>query len=138
MGFIVKGGITIMQIQNINNSPNFVIKYIKPRKWNPDVLDTLIKSDLVKQIDNKYPNAKVTYLSGYSGMYPNTKRPFSNLYFSLDTSCSKLDIGAKYDDELVKIIKSATLEDLEKEISDRLARRQRMESIYNEARKCNN
>ena len=43
-----------------NNSPNFGMKYKSPRKWNIELLDTVMNSKLVKQIDHKYPNPIVS------------------------------------------------------------------------------
>ena len=126
-----------MNVQKIDNTPNFGIKYVKPRKWNSNVLDTLMKSNLVKQIDNKYPNAQVKYLSGYSGMYPNTRHSFSNLYFILNGKQSCLSIGARYDAELTERIQSASLDNIEKQISNQVSRQKEAEKIYQAAEELN-
>ena len=53
-----------MQIQPINqnnNKPNFGINILNKPKWNQGVLKALEKSDLVKEIDAKYPEATAHY-----------------------------------------------------------------------------
>lgn len=48
-----------MQVNN--QSPAFGMKYVEPRKWNPQVLKTLMESPLAKEIDAEYPKAKAIY-----------------------------------------------------------------------------
>lgn len=50
-----------MRVQNVNNQPNFGIKYVNPKAWNPNVLKTFEKSNLLKEINSKYPNAEARY-----------------------------------------------------------------------------
>lgn len=52
-----------IQSNNYNNQPSFGMKYINPREWHGEVLDSLRNSSLAKEIDAKYPNAKVWWLS---------------------------------------------------------------------------
>ena len=50
-----------MYVQKINNSQSFGIKCIKSDSWNKEVLQKLQHSKLVKEIDEKYPNASANY-----------------------------------------------------------------------------
>ena len=51
-----------MQVQNINNQPNFGIKYINKNTWNPKVLEAFENSKLLKEINAKYPKAETRYI----------------------------------------------------------------------------
>lgn len=50
-----------MKVQQINNQKSFGIRYVNSRTWDPIVRDTVHKSNLVKEINKKYPNAKVEF-----------------------------------------------------------------------------
>ena len=52
-----------MQINKIqqNNQPNFGIKFINKNAWNKDVLNAFENSKVFKEINEKYPEAKVYY-----------------------------------------------------------------------------
>ena len=43
------------------NEPSFGIKYLNKGKWDKNVLQTFEKSNLLKNIDKKYPSASVIY-----------------------------------------------------------------------------
>ena len=52
-----------MKVHNVNriNNTAFGLKCIKPERWNKEAYKTLINSNLVKEIDTKYPNASANY-----------------------------------------------------------------------------
>ena len=50
----------VYSVNNVNNT-NFGIKCIKSERWNKETYKTLINSNLVKDIDKKYPNASANY-----------------------------------------------------------------------------
>ena len=51
----------ISRIQN-NNQPNFGIRYRNLKAWNKELFNTFETSELVKEIDRKYPKAKVNLI----------------------------------------------------------------------------
>ena len=123
-----------MQIQDINGSTSFGIKYIRPKKWNPDVLETLMNSNLVKEIDSKYPFAKVRFRGPSKFLKDETlhmcgQSPEGYLYFVLNKNIRpRIDsLGVKMTD----YISSMSLEKLEGNILRRLERKQRIkEKIF--------
>ena len=50
----------INKIQNTNQT-HFGIKYINKRAWNKDVLKAFEESKLLKDINEKYPDAEIRY-----------------------------------------------------------------------------
>ena len=129
-----------MQVKSIDSqysSPNFGIKYIKPRSWNPSILDALMKSDLVKQIDRKYPNASVTYDYFFGHI---TKRGFYTLDFNLNNIIKPQILETKFF-KLIDEIRTINLKDLEKNFIDKVERRktreQQVENIYKAAEEAN-
>ncbi len=48
--------------QNKNSDVNFGVNFINKPKWNKELLKTLENSELVKNIDKKYPDAFIKYL----------------------------------------------------------------------------
>ena len=50
-----------MQVQPIKNQPNFGIKCVNKKAWNPKVIEAFEKSNLVKEINTKYPKAEAHY-----------------------------------------------------------------------------
>lgn len=128
-----------MQVKSIDSqysSPNFGIKYINPRSWNPSILDALMKSDIVKQIDRKYPNASVTY-DCFLGHH---SKCFYTLDFNLNNTI-KPQIQATKFFKLIDEIKTTSLKDLEKNFIDEVERRntreQQVENIYKAAEEAN-
>ena len=128
-----------MQVKSIDsqyNSPNFGIEYIKPRSWNPDVLDTLMKSNLVKQIDSKYPSASVAF-EYFSGKIINNNYI---LKFYLN-NIIKAEIYETSYNKLIDEIRTTSLKDLEKNFIDNIEREkkyeQRVENIYRAAEESN-
>ncbi len=115
------------------NSPSFGIKYVEPRKWNPDILDTLMKSKLVKQVDCKYPNAEVNYEHFFG----------HNLLFTLTKDMEPLTLSSLFGlDAMIKEINSTSLEkmllDHNKYLNEQAAKSQRIENIYKKAEEINN
>ena len=51
----------MMQVRIVDNQPAFGIKYVNKNSWNPNVLEAFEKSNLLKEIDTKYPKAEVSY-----------------------------------------------------------------------------
>lgn len=52
----------ISKISSGNNSPNFGIKYVRPKDWHPEILQAVMDSQLLRQVDAKYPKAEITCL----------------------------------------------------------------------------
>ena len=52
----------ISPVNSTNNNLNFGIRYGNKAAWNKDILSSLEKSQLVKDIDKKYPDAFLTYI----------------------------------------------------------------------------
>ena len=127
-----------MQVKSIDSqysSPNFGIKYINPRSWNPSILDALMKSDIVKQIDRKYPNASVTYnCFGYHS------KCFYTLDFNLNNIKKPQFLATKFF-KLIDEIRTTSIIDLEKNFIDEVERRntieQQVENIYKAAEEAN-
>lgn len=58
----------ISRVSSSENNPNFGIRYNKPSKWHPEVLQALRESNVVKEIDKKYPKAVANYyVNGSTG-----------------------------------------------------------------------
>ena len=128
-----------MQVKSIDsryNSPSFGIKYIKSRSWNPNVLDTLIKSNLVKQIDSKYPSASVAF-EFFSG---NIIHNNYILKFNLN-NIIKPEIYETSYNKLIDKIRTTSLKDIEKEFIGNIERKktneQLVENIYRTAEESN-
>ena len=56
-----------MNIPNVSyqNEPSFGIKYMNKGQWDKNVLQAFEKSNLLKTIDKKYPNASIIYNKFY-------------------------------------------------------------------------
>ena len=52
-----------MKIYNIQKykQPNFGIKYVNKKAWSPNALKAFEQSEILKSIDEKYPEASVAY-----------------------------------------------------------------------------
>lgn len=50
----------ISKISSGNYNPNFGIKYMRPKEWHPEILKTVMDTQLVRQVDVKYPQAQIT------------------------------------------------------------------------------
>ncbi|GEM_PF-4236977 len=92
-----------MQIQKIDNTPNFGLRYVKPRKWNPDVLQKLMDSSfLIYEINKKFPGAKVE-------SYKDTYNYHMNFYLKKGL---EIPIVKETKQELIDYLKNMNLTDL--------------------------
>lgn len=58
----------INSISMSDKNPSFGIRYSKPQKWHPEVLKTMMDSQIVREIDKKYPKAIANYfVNGSTG-----------------------------------------------------------------------
>ena len=126
-----------MQIQGTNNSTNFGIKYIKPRNWRPEVLDALMHSNLTKEIDSKYPHAKVRYIKPSRRMKDETlfmcgQSQEGYLKFTLNGRIKQIVDSGTW--KMVDYIKDMRLNNLEPEA---LQKKQEIENIYRAAEASN-
>lgn len=51
----------VAQNNNTNKNVNFGVNFVNKPQWNKELLNTLEKSNLVKSIDEKYPDAFIKY-----------------------------------------------------------------------------
>ena len=124
------GGI-LMRIQSMeckNNNPNFGINYANKSLWNQGVLKAFEKSNLVKEIDCKYPEARVHYSKqNITGMDLGNDEPdyLASLIIQLAKGkIATLNINshssAGADNALKRYINAASLEEVEKRAKDRV------------------
>ena len=52
----------ISKISSGDYNPNFGIKYVRPKEWHPEILRAVMDTQLVRQIDAKYPAAEISCL----------------------------------------------------------------------------
>ena len=80
-----------MKIHNVNsvNNTSFGLKCIKPERWNKETYKTLINSNLVKDIDKKYPNASASYFLFKKEDIVNDE-PIYTLLFDLNLEKNKI------------------------------------------------
>ena len=52
---------------NSTQQPSFGMRYLEPKAWQPEVLEALMSSNIVKEIDNKYPHAIASFYKATSG-----------------------------------------------------------------------
>lgn len=131
-----------MQVQSVNNqynNPNFGIKYVRPRHFPSDVLDALMQSELVKQIDEKYPKARVKYSEFRSYIF-NLDHYY--LKFKLDKKIKSEMLNNKSHLGLIDDIKSTGLDDLKNNSNIAKAKAKKIEKqkanvIYNAAIESN-
>ena len=105
-----------MQVKSIDsryNCPNFGIKYIEPKSWDPEILKTLKESNLVKQIDSKYPDATVIY-DTWEGFF--TDRHV--LFFRLEERIRPMFTLNFGDEGRINKLKNMNLEELMREWFD--------------------
>ena len=50
-----------MEVQSVNNQRAFGMKFVNEKAWNKKLQRTIKSSELRKEIDFKYPNAKAYY-----------------------------------------------------------------------------
>ena len=114
-----------MKIHNVNsvNNTSFGLKCIKPERWNKEAYNTLINSNLVKEIDKKYPNASANYFLFRKEDIVNDE-PIYTLLFDLNLGKNKiwhfwLDSHNELalPKELTNRLKKLTLEKVESDIN---------------------
>lgn len=132
-----------MEVNRISNQqPTFGMKYVKPRTWEPSILETLMDSKLVKEIDVKYPKAEAMYENTY-----HLDRRLETLdYFGLRIKLAKDKVVTLFDcfgsDEdfigrfynCEQKINNTTLDDLENIYQED----QRIKSYFEEQKEKNN
>ena len=114
-----------MKIQNVNRiNTGFGLKCIKPERWNQEAYNTLINSNLVKEIDKKYPNASANYFLFKNEVWVNNE-PIYTLLFDLNLEKNKiwhfwLDSHNELalPKHLTNRLKELTLEKVESEINN--------------------
>lgn len=70
-----------MQVRTADNQPAFGIKYVDKNLWNPKILEAFEKSNLLKEIDAKYPQAEVRYYK--RSMTDSSVRKPKNIYTTI-------------------------------------------------------
>ena len=113
-----------MQIQKTDNTPNFGLKYVKPRSWNPELLDTFQNVFLTCQINKAHPNAKVKYRRGIDAHF---------LDFKFERGAKWKSISENTAEKLIAFIKMANFSELPYRFEQEAAKQQRIEAIYKKA-----
>lgn len=119
-----------MHIQSIGqkNNTNFGINIINKPSWNQGVLKALEKSEVIKDIDKKYPNAKVRYsnqnLNGFD-LVNDEPDYLGSLVFDLEKGkISTFNINshtsAGADNALKRYINATSLEEVEKRAKNKV------------------
>ena len=118
-----------MHIQSIGqNNTNFGVNIINKPNWNEGVLKALQKSEVVKDIDKKYPNAKIRYsnqkLDGFD-IVNDEPDYLGSLVFDLEKGkVSTFNINshtsAGADNALKRYIHAVSLEEIEKRAKDKV------------------
>lgn len=110
-----------MYVSKIDNQPNFGLTYINKSTWNKDILKTLEKSKLVKDIDKKYPVAYASYTK-IREENPFNGEPNFHLSFILKLAKNKIwnfNIDSHSSEgvnkALISELKNKKLEEIEKE-----------------------
>lgn len=111
-----------MKIENVN-STSFGIRCIKPERWNKEVYETLLNSNVAKEIDKKYPKATANYFLYQEHDIANDE-PCHTLLFDINLTKDKIwhfwlnshnrDFLPKH---LSKSIKNLTIEKIEEDIA---------------------
>ena len=129
-------------IQFINNNTNFGMRYSKPEKWGTKTLKTFIESDLRKDIDKKYPNAKSFYSTkkkediGVMSVYNmnfKIRLDKNNVWICKDSAYSK----EANDEFLAEKLQKLKLSDIERDINLKKQAEQERIDFINVARKSN-
>ena len=125
-----------METSNIQTAtPSFGIKYSNPKCWNPKVLQTLAESNLIKEIDAKYPKAKAVYESNalfdlaYKKVFIRLK-PYEEEAVILHDSS---DLHT-FDRDCCTIIRNMTLDLLENQILTKKLEAEETQIMKKEAR----
>ena len=110
-----------MYVFKIQNQPNFQMTYVNKQSWNKNILKTLEKSNLVKEIDRKYPTAFASYTKIMEEDLANAD-PNYHISFILKLAKDKVwnvnldsHTSEGVENFLVRILKQKTLQDIEKE-----------------------
>jgi len=111
-----------MRVEKYNNSPNFGIRYTNKGSWNLKVLKTFESSNLLKEIDSKYPEAQVTYYKLNNARDLVNDEPISTLSMIIKLAENKIyhwNLSSHSQNipetHLEKAIKELTLEDVERQ-----------------------
>jgi hypothetical protein len=114
-----------MKVGNINNSTTFGVRIIG-KKWNPAIIRTLEDSNILKEIDAKYPNASVNYFHFKHNDMANDEDIWTTL-FDINLNPKRiwhyrLDSHTKTvpDKNLVEKLRNLSLNDLESEIEKQI------------------
>lgn len=121
-----------MLVQSVNsannNKVNFGINVINKPSWNVGVLKALEKSQVVKDIDAKYPNARVRYanqkMNGFD-LVNDEPDYLGSLVFDLEKGkISTFNINshtsAGADNALKRYLHAVSLEEIEKRAKDKV------------------
>ena len=119
----------VQSVNSTNNSKvNFGINIINKPNWNQGVLKALEKSQLVKDIDKKYPQAKIRYanqkLNGFD-MVNDEPDYLGSLVIDLEknkifTFNINSHTSAGADNALKRYIHAVSLEEVEKRAKDKI------------------
>ena len=110
-----------MYISKVNNTPSFGMNYVNKGNWNERFLKSFENSQLVHEIDKKYPDAVVKYIKVAEDDMADSEPNFrSTLFIKLakDKICkyfidSHTSRGA--DNAMSQMINNMTLADVEKD-----------------------
>ena len=111
-----------MRVEKYNNSQSFGIRYTNKGSWNAKILKTFENSKLLKEIDNKYSQAQVTYYKLNNAQdFANDERVSTlsmiiklaeNKIYHWNLSSHNQNIPEKY---IEQALNELTLEDVEKQ-----------------------
>ena len=104
-----------MQVNKVDNNVSFGIKIPNRKAWDKNVLKAFENSDLVKQIDKKYPDAVASY-NKFFDWDDETYTVVSQLKLNKDKNFRwTLSSHSESfpDNQFVKFLKSTNLEEVE-------------------------
>jgi len=111
-----------MYVSKIENQPNFQMTYINKKSWSKKILQTIEKSDLVRDIDKKYPTAFASYTKILEENNALNAEPNYHISFILKLAKDKVwnvnldsHTSEGVENFLVRILKQKSLRDIEKE-----------------------
>lgn len=104
-----------MQVNKVDNNVSFGIKIPNRKAWDKNVLKAFENSDLVKQIDKKYPDAVASYDKffdwedeTYTVVSQINLKKDKNFRWTLSSHSESFP-----DNQFVKFLKSTNLEEVE-------------------------
>ena len=104
-----------MQVNKVDNNVSFGIKIPNRKAWDKNVLKAFENSDLVKQIDKKYPDAVASY-NKFFDWDDETYTVVSQLKLNKDKNF-RWTLSSHSEsfpnDQFVKFLKSTNLEEVE-------------------------